>query len=194
MAPLNPWILQQTHTATLGGGYRFEPVERDPTDPTNPRDPHYDGVSEEVQLGGRVVARPAADGATYCCGVTLETWLRAWRARGGPDPDISDPEQLVADWFCPVMGHSGVVDALVERGLGDRVHPDDARPGDLVQYWRSVDLARPSGHSAVFLGWERDEEDRRVLCYWSSQPVTTGIGIHREVVGPEWELHFVRAR
>lgn len=32
----------------------------------------------------------------------------------------------------------GVARALVEAGLGTRVEPKDARPGDLVQYWYAV--------------------------------------------------------
>ena len=190
---LNRWILEQMRRLPEGGGYRFEPGDRDPSDPTNPRDPHYDGVSRPLQLGGRLVARAADDGATYCCGVTFEVWLEAWRARHSDDPEVGDPGQLVADWFCPVMGHPGVATALVERGLGTSVAAEDAQPGDFVQYWRSVDLAKPSGHSAVFLGWDEGPQGERVLRYWSSQPATGGIGVHSEVVGPDWELHFVRA-
>lgn len=190
---LNAWILEVAARLPDGGGYRFEPSQREASDPTNPRDPTHDGVIRDVVVDGVIWARAAADGATFCCGVTLETWVEAWRAASGTEPPVADPDRLVADWFCPVMGHSGVQHALVARGLGHAVDPSEARPGDLVQYWRSTDLARPSGHSAVFLGWDPGSDGRRVLRYWSSQPATGGIGIHSEVVEPGWTLAFVRA-
>lgn len=190
---LNPWILELVRRRPAGGGYRFTPTPRDPADPTNPRDPDHDGVTRDLVVGDRVIARAAPDGATYCCGATLELWWEAWRARGPGDPPVTDPDALVADWFCPVMGHAGAADALVARGLGDPVAPGDARPGDLVQYWRCVDLARPSGHSAVFLSWEAVEGAPGIR-YWSSQPVTGGFGERVEAIGPEWQIHLVRAR
>lgn len=190
---LNPWILDVVRGRPVGGGYRFTPTPRDPSDPTNPRDPTHDGVSRDLAVGDRPIARAASDGVTYCCGATLEVWWDAWRARSGLDPSPVDPDGFVASWFCPVMGHPGVVEALVDRGLGDRVEPQAARPGDLVQYWRSVDLAQPSGHSAVFLAWE-PVGDQPGLRYWSSQPATGGFGERVEAIGPAWQIHLVRAR
>lgn len=190
---LNRWILGQTSRWPVGGGYRFEPARRSSAQEANPRDPNYDGVRVPLWLNDRVIARASEDGATYCCGVTLAVWLDAWRARGGPDPVVEDVQALVVDWFCPVMGHSGVSHALASRGLGRVVSPEHAVAGDLIQYWRSVDLACPSGHSAVFLDWVVGSDGARGMRYWSSQPATDGIGIHQEWVGPEWTLHVVRA-
>jgi len=99
--------------------------------------------------------------------------------------------RLVADWFCPTMGHSGVVAALVARGLGVEVALEEARPGDLCQFWRSVDLARPSGHSVIFLGLEV-RGGVQILRYWSSQQATGGVGRHAEAIGPDWSVHLVR--
>lgn len=114
---------------------------------------------------------------------------------------------VVNTWFCPVMGHDGVVSALLTPPpprllssasdetatwtLGERVASlQDAQPGDLIQYWRSVDLARPSGHSAVFL---RYDPLTHALTYWSSQRKTNGIGENVEIIDPAvWELHVVR--
>ena len=193
MTPLNPWVLEAMADLPVGRGYRFEPAPRSSeADPTNPRDPHHDGVSRPLRLDAVEVAHAATDGATYCCGVTLEAWWRAVEAATGQAPPLSpgEAEALLVDWFCPVMGHDGVADALVKRGWGESVAPEEAQPGDFVQYWRSVDLAAPSGHSAVFLGWR---EDRSVLRYASSQPATNGVGEHEESVGPTWRLAFVRA-
>lgn len=187
---LNDRILAAAQALPQGRGYRFRPGPRaGPTDPTNPRDPEHDGVTADLSYAGERVAVAAPDGATYCCGVTFEAWLRAWGEAPIPGcPDGESVRRLVADWFCPTMGHAGVRAALVRRGLGTAVARDEARPGDLCQFWRSTDLAKPSGHSVVFLGWDGD-----VVRYWSSQPATQGVGVHREVVGPGWEVHLVRA-
>ena len=192
---LNDAILEAAQQIPEGGGYRFVPAAREPMSPINPRDPGYDGVSRDLFIGEQRVARAAGDGVTYCCGVTFEAffdavqrWMGAWPDELGPD----NTRAMIMDWFCPVMGHSGVVDALVRRGLGVRVAEADALPGDLCQFWRSVDLGKPSGHSVVFLGWETSDNGARCLRYWSSQGSTGGVGVHSEVVGPGWDLHFVR--
>ncbi len=192
---LNPYLLDATRGFLANRGYQFEPASRDPRSPVNPRDPGYDGVEVDLIYDGERVARARGDGATYCCGVTFEVFFRAWRT-WSDDTKIGDLDgdgvrALIADWFCPTMGHSGVVAALVERGLGTIVPPQEAMAGDLCQFWRSVDLEKPSGHSVLFLGFgERDGE--RTLEYWSSQPATAGIGTHSEVIGPGWEIHIVR--
>lgn len=184
MATRTEQILAAALALPQGRGYRFDPAPRSPTDPTNPRDPVHDGVSRTLTFRGEVVARAPSDGATFCCGVTFEAWFDAGV------PDGATPEELRAaltDWFCPTMGHDGVVTALVSRGWGRRVSLAEARPGDLCQFWRSTSLAAPSGHSVVFLG----HRDGR-LRYWSSQRATGGVGVHEEVVGPGWAVHVVR--
>lgn len=183
---LNERVLAEALAFPQGGGYRFTPTPRAPDDPTNPRDPDHDGVTRDLRAGGGLVARAAPDGATFCCGVTFEAWFRATAGGAGLGPEAL--RELVADWFCPVMGHPGAAVGLVVRGLGRRVSVREARPGDLCQFWRSVDLAKPSGHSVVFLSLDGDR-----LRYWSSQPATGGVGVHTETVGPAWRLHLARA-
>lgn len=191
MIALNEALLAALWAMPQGAGYRFEPAERaGPDDPTNPRDPHHDGVTRDLWVGGERVAVAASDGATYCCGVTLEAFLDAW-ASEAPVPlplDAAGVRSLLADWFCPVMGHPGAAWALVARGLGVPVSPRQARAGDVVQFWRTTDLARPGGHSAVVLRWEGDR-----LHYLSSQPATGGVGAHVETVGSSWTVHVARA-
>ncbi len=185
---LGPAVLEAFEALAPAGGYRFTPTFRAPTDPTNPRDPHYDGLRHDIEVRGVTVAKGSDDGASYCCGITLACWWDALRRVGSALPDdLRDLEALVAEWFCPVMGHPGVVDALVSRGWGERVTVGDARPGDLVQYWRRTALHHPSGHSAIWLGLEGGR-----LRYASSQPATNGVGIHAEEVGLGWEIHVVR--
>ncbi|MFT4627263.1 MAG: hypothetical protein ACI8PZ_005945 [Myxococcota bacterium] len=144
-------------------------------------------------------ARPSAGGETYCCGVTLEAFWRAWtlwcEERGRPVElaglDAAGLDALVATWFCPTMGHAGAAAAIVELGLGAAIAPEHARAGDLCQFWRCTDLAHPSGHSVLFLRWG-DRDGTRTIRYWSSQPATDGIGEHEEAVGPDWTFAFAR--
>ncbi len=185
MKDLNGRVLAAALSLRPGGGYRFEPSAREATSPTNPRDPAHDGVTRDLRHRGEVVARAAPDGATFCCGVTFEAWLDAGPAVAELPP--AELRAMLADWFCPVMGHPGAAEALVVRGLGRRVTLRAARPGDLCQFWRSTELSAPSGHSVVFL-----DHSAGVLTYWSSQRATHGVGVHREVVGPCWELHLAR--
>jgi hypothetical protein len=168
----------------LGGGYRFRPGLRD-GEADNPRDPEHDGTGADLRWRGEVVARGAPDGATYCCGLTLAL---LWRVLGDAVDDLDDAPGLLASWFCPTIGHGGVVEALVARGLGTEVEPNLAVPGDFCQFWRSTSADAPSGHSVLFLGWTDSGE----LRYWSSQAATHGVGVREEAPGPEWVLRFVR--
>jgi hypothetical protein len=186
---LNAGILAITATFPEGRGYRFRPEPRDASDPRNPRDADHEGVAEDVVSNGQIVARAAEDGATYCCGVTFEAWFRAWQSVAGePELDADDLRAMLADWFCPTMGHPGAAAALVDRGLGVPVEREDAIAGDLCQFWRSVDLASPSGHSVIFLGWGDG-----TIRYWSSQGATRGVGVHEERIGDGWTFAFARA-
>ena len=193
--PLNGWILNEIRDFPEGGGYRFSPSWRAANDPTNPRDPEYDGVLRSLTVQSKVVARASSDGATYCCGVTLEAYWRAYQ-RAAADPQAvpgglgaAQAEQFIALWFCPEMGSSGPSEALVGFGLGDAIGAQEAQPGDLVQFWRSTHLSHPSGHSAIFLGWEPGGGIR----YWSSQPATGGVNVHVEVPQAQWTFSFARA-
>jgi uncharacterized protein (TIGR00730 family) len=191
------WLLGAMASLPRDGGYRFEPSERAPLSPTNPRDPHHDGVTADLDYNGRRVAISAGDGTTYCCGVTYEAVHRAfmgWAKANDQPPrfpglDEQDVLDLITQWFCPVMGHPGAAEAIEKSGLGTRVAAAEAEPGDLCQFWRRTALDNPSGHSVVFLGFE---DEGRTLRYWSSQRSTNGIGVHRESIGEGWELHFAR--
>ncbi|RYG69503.1 hypothetical protein EON64_02540 [archaeon] len=201
---MNEAILAVLKTLPKDKGYRFTPTDRDPHSlHINPRDPEHDGVSKMIAITSSRegdeyihIAKASADGVTYCCGVTFEVWFDALSLVGvnpshlfPPDALQSGFDQLVTDWFCPVMGHSGCVAALIDRSWGQLVDLRDAQPGDLCQFWRSVDLDKPSGHSVIFLKYD---DATKELTYWSSQRVTNGIGERVEVVEKKWEVHIVR--
>lgn len=75
-----------------------------------------------------------------------------------------------------------MVDALPAQKLGERIAAlDDARPGDFVQMWNADES---SGHSMVFLGWNRADAGAITgIRYWSSQPWTDGIGTAESTFG-----------
>jgi len=61
--------------------------------------------------------------------------------------------------------------ALIQySGMGTRIKPNQARPGDFLNIsWKSG-----LGHSVVFLGWYKDNKEKKHLMYWSSQRATNG--------------------
>jgi hypothetical protein len=190
---LNPWLLAGIEAFPTQTGYLFDPPPLGPDRTLNPRDPAHDGVTANILYGGECIARSASGGQTYCCGVTFELFVDAWRAWSVGDVaglNASAMQDVLSHWFCPTMGHSGVVHALVSRGLGTAVETDDAQPGDLCQFWRRLQPT-PSGHSVVFLAWRLDG-NRRFLRYWSSQTSTNGPGKKEEEVGADWAVHLVR--
>jgi len=192
--PLNAHVLRQ--------------IAAYPTDGTHdywwPRDGTYDGTTCDLEYAGAVVARGEAKKRTYCCGLTFEVWLRACEAAakkaGKEDLRIGDLDpaglrKLKADWYVATDLRKGPVDALVPRGLGRAIErPADARPGDFVQLWRK----NGSGHSVIFIAWERENGKIVGIRYWSTQPATNGIGVRIERfegergVKPE-EIYVVRA-
>ena len=62
--------------------------------------------------------------------------------------------------------------AVEKLGIGERIEPDEARPGDFLQFWRT----NKSGHSVVFLEWVEEDGRRVGFKYRSSQGSTKGIG------------------
>ena len=192
------WLREAMEVIPRGQGYRFEPSPLELGSDKNPRDPHYDGVSQDVWVGHERVARSAPDGATYCCGVTFEVFARAW-ALGCQEQGASEGlgsltgaqlHEFITTWYCPTMGHLGVVEALVGSGLGFRVDPEQAQSGDFCQFWRSTEMPGASGHSVVFLGWEGPKKTS--VRYWSSQAATDGVGVYQEPIGEGWTWGFAR--
>jgi hypothetical protein len=72
--------------------------------------------------------------------------------------------------------------ALTKYQLGKKVELKDAQAGDFVQFWRN----NKTGHSVVFLAWEKDAKGKIIgIKYRSSQKLTNGIGDRVEKVGSE---------
>jgi hypothetical protein len=137
-----------------GGGYRW-PVA-DPGDGGCPTDLVHHGV--RILRAGR---------GTYCCGLTFWIWWQAANRAGALAAlSVADARAIQRAWFC-IGTRKGPVAALVSRGLGVRVAPADALPGDFAQLWRK----NGSGHSVMV---ERVAHGR--IAYLSTQKSTGGIG------------------
>jgi hypothetical protein len=150
-----------------------------------PSPPGQAGTTRDLTLGGHLLAR-GGDG-NHCVGVTLEVFWRALAGcPGGVEAalDVDGAEALKRTWYVPVAGGAGAAEALPAHALGERVATlDDARPGDFLQGWAPD---RSIGHSAIFLGWDRDDAGAIAgVRYWSSQPWTDGIGESSMVLGDD---------
>lgn len=148
----------------------------------------WDGTTEEFHYEGVRLTQGDPQRRSYCCGLTYEVFLKAQRRLAGrvPFPGVgaADLQELRLRWY----GNSTqaperrrlVAFAIESMAWGAPVaRLDDARPGDFVQFWRH----NGSGHSAVFIGWVREQGRITGLTYWSSQASTKGIGEATERVG-----------
>lgn len=168
-------------------------MESYPADGTHayhwPKSGGWKGCTKDLVYGdGEIIAEGDAKGRAYCCGLTFEVFVEAWRAwsveqgrvfRVG-DRDVAGMRKLQTDWFGSAKDISCVHTAIVGGKLGRRIEKlEDARPGDFVQLWRHSG----SGHSVIFLGWERAGDRITGLRYWSTQKSTQGIGTRTEMFG-----------
>ncbi len=145
----------------------------------------WSGNTRDLRYGGKVLFRGDPQGRAYCCGLTFEVFVRAWRlwCKRTNRPwtihglDASGVRRLQKQWFGSSKDKTCIRTALVANGLGTRITDwKQARAGDFVQLWR----ANGSGHSVVFLDWVRKDDRVIGLEYWSTQKSTKGIGRRKE--------------
>ena len=133
------------------------------------------GTPDEITFkDARILAR-GTDG-TYCSGFTFTVAMKAATDAGLlKDRTVPQIRQFQKEWYGAVpdkdVRERQCALALPNLGIGRQITPDDARPGDFVQFWRTK-----SGHSAVFLGWVDRDGQRIGLKYRSSQDSTHGVG------------------
>ncbi|HXI68791.1 MAG TPA: hypothetical protein VNN22_00380 [Verrucomicrobiae bacterium] len=178
---LNPYVLKVITGYPLDGSYQYhcswKPWEYD----------IYNGVTQDQWYRGMVVAKAYPDGSrcSYCCGFTFEVFIRAMKLRNiqnGLEPDdfngmtFNDLFNALQLWYIEGKGDSEAR-AITCYGLGTTVtNFADARPGDFVSY-----STTPSGgHSVIFLGWLRDDQnDTNKITgfkYFSSNLSGNGLG------------------
>ncbi len=169
-------------------------VKSYPTDGTHkywwPKGSDWPGTTCDVEYQGVKACEADAEGRCYCCGLTFEVFVRAWKAWceakerpfAIPGVDGEEIKDLRSDWFGSTGDKRTLIQhAIVSRGLGRAIEkPEDARPGDFVQLWRN----NGTGHSVVFLEWKKGGDGKlKALRYWSTQKSTDGIGEREERVG-----------
>lgn len=139
------------------------------------------GNTKDLRYGGELLFKGDPEGRAYCCGLTFEVFLEAWRRWCARERkafrigalDAAGLRRLKTQWFGSAKDKTCLRTALVANGLGVRVGDlEAARAGDFVQLWR----ANGSGHSVVFLSWVREKGRIVGLRYWSTQKSTRGIG------------------
>ncbi len=176
---LNPYVMKVISAFPLDGSYPYHcswtPREYD----------IYNGVTQDMWYKGMVVAKAYPDGSrcSYCCGYTFEVFLRAMKLRNvqkGLDPDdfngmtFGDLFNMLQLWYIEGKGDCEQR-AITSYGLGKAItNFEDARPGDFLSY----STTPPGGHSVVFIGWLRDDNNKIIgLKYFSSNlSGTKGVG------------------
>jgi hypothetical protein len=142
----------------------------------------YDGATTDILLNGARVMRGEPKGRTFCCGLTLEVLYGVMPSKLPDDAKLTTATaaEFKNLWFCRNFLSPGPEDALVSFGMGKKIEPDDALPGDFVQLWRND----KSGHSVIFVAWAKDREGKTVgIHYWSTQTATKGIAFAAEAFG-----------
>lgn len=166
-AALNSHVLARVRLYPAGGSVTMVPRQRQANSMGVTRDIFY--LGEKFWEGDPEHA--------HCSGLIFEVYLGAcedWsRETTGsarfslPGVDLNSFRALQRAFYGTDGNERTLVDALVSRGLGIEVlDPEDARPGDLVQFWR----LDGTGHSVVFLDWIRDGAQQiNGLRFWSIQ-------------------------
>jgi len=176
---LNPYVLKVISAYALDGSYPYHcswtPREYD----------IYNGVTQDLWYKGMVVAKAYPDGSrcSYCCGFTFEVFVRAMKLRNvqrGLDPDdfngmtFHDLFNMLQLWYIEGDGDSerrGITSYGLGRGITDL---EQVQPGDFLSY----STTPAGGHSVIFIGWNRDEQNQIIgFKYFSSNlSGTHGVG------------------
>ncbi|MDF1665258.1 MAG: hypothetical protein P1V97_26080 [Planctomycetota bacterium] len=156
-----------------------------------PRGGKWKGNIADLVYKGKVIAKGDEKGRAFCCGLTFEVFFLAYEKcmkAKKKDFQIGDLDEkgvlkLISAWFGSDGNRRCSQNAIIKYGLGRVItNLKDARPGDFVQFWRHS----KSGHSVVFVGWEKDKQGKIVgIRYWSTQKSTKGIGQRMEKIGPK---------
>lgn len=136
------------------------------------------GTTHDIRFMGDLLWEGDPEGRSYCSGLMFEVYLDACadcasEESGKPDfrlpgVDLNNIRQFQRDFYGANGDQKTMVAALVKHGLGVEIGDlDQAQPGDLVQLWIN---GGSWGHSAVFLGWDRDLQGNRTqVRVWSVQ-------------------------
>lgn len=136
------------------------------------------GVIRDVSVGSARVVQGSGNGESHCIGLVFDVWIHAFqgaRTSAGQPADIgtgsvADFWRLQRAFFGADGNRKTFANALPVHGLGRIVALQEAKKGDLVQFWRE----NGSGHSGIFIDHLKHATRGIVgLKLWS---VTTGRG------------------
>jgi hypothetical protein len=135
------------------------------------------GVPEDVRFADTLILKKG--NGSYCCGYTLSVVMKAAEDRGlleGKKPN--ELRRFQKQWYGATEDSRETLCALAVEtlGIGEAIEPQDARPGDFLQFWRT----NGSGHSVVFIEWVGNGDKPIGFKYRSSQGSTDGIGDRTE--------------
>jgi len=140
------------------------------------------GCPEALVHGSDTLLRKSEFG-TYCSGYTFTLFFRVLKSHGFFDTlSLTAMRSIQQNWFGNTSdSREKQCQYVIEKwNFGKKVSIEEARPGDFVQFWRNNN----TGHSALFLGWQFDEQGKVIgMQYRSSQKKTNGIGDMVESVG-----------
>jgi hypothetical protein len=145
----------------------------------------WGGNPDDIDYLGDLFAPGDSARRSYCVGITLQVFMQSWQELEGEEADLNgipfeELYEFRTDWYVRELYGSGVVEALENYGVGDRVSRlEDIQPGDFLQFWRHSG----SGHNNIFIDWEREDGEIIGLTYWSTQGSTDGPGYHSEYFG-----------
>jgi hypothetical protein len=133
------------------------------------------GTPEEIRFKDARILAKGTDGS-YCCGFTFNVVMKAAGEAGLlKDKTVEQVKRFQKEWYGavtePDVREKQCSVALGNLGIGKTITPDDAQPGDFLQFWRTK-----SGHSVVFLKWVEQDGKRVGFTYRSSQGSTDGVG------------------
>jgi plastocyanin len=163
--PLNEFILKEAYKYE-GGSYVLSST----------------GCPEDLIFETDTILKKSKSG-TYCSGYTFTLFFKAMMTNQLFEGlTASELKKIQKEWYgIPKESfETQCLFVLEKKKWGKKIHFEEAQPGDFVQFWRN----NKSGHSVIFLGWERDSIGQiSGLKYRSSQTKTNGIGDRIEVIG-----------
>jgi hypothetical protein len=155
------------------------------------------GTPEDLIHNSDTILAKSKSGS-YCSGFTFYLLFNTLKENGLLEGYTkSELKRIQKEWYGNTKEafETQCLYVLEKEKLGRKVEWEDAEPGDFVQFWRN----NKSGHSVLFLGWERDSVGViSGLKYRSSQTKTDGIGDRIEAIGTgpkdinRWRLYIAR--
>lgn len=140
------------------------------------------GCPIDIVHKGQTLLTKSAVG-THCSGFTFTVVFNTLNEHQLLDAfNLNQLKEFQSHWYgnSEVGAETQCVYALNKFQLGKSVYQENAQPGDFVQFWRN----NKTGHSVVFLAWEKDSKGKITgLRYRSSQKLTNGVGDRTETVG-----------